>query len=158
MGAGLRSANIRSPSRVKSGSICSIIKVPSANNGASWASGLLHGDCLTVMRDMTSSNAEFRAALRELATLLVYEATRTLERADVPSLRRVRAQNFGFRPGIEVTDVRQVKGLEFDYVVMLDVNASTYSQDDESRHLFHIDRLTALRNLRVTVKEGPGAK
>jgi uracil phosphoribosyltransferase len=33
---------------------------------------------LTVMRDERSSNAEFRAALRELATLLVYEATRGL--------------------------------------------------------------------------------
>jgi uracil phosphoribosyltransferase len=33
---------------------------------------------LTVMRDERSSNAEFRAALRELATLLVYEATRSL--------------------------------------------------------------------------------
>ena len=39
---------------------------------------------LTVMRDERSTNSEFRAALRELATLLVYEATRTLERADVP--------------------------------------------------------------------------
>ncbi|WP_073389352.1 uracil phosphoribosyltransferase [Jatrophihabitans endophyticus] len=39
---------------------------------------------LTVMRDETSSNAEFRAALREIASLLVYEATRELERADVP--------------------------------------------------------------------------
>src|SRR5579875_4013975 len=36
------------------------------------------------MRDEQSSNAEFRAALRELATLLVYEATRELERRDVP--------------------------------------------------------------------------
>ncbi|UQX87803.1 uracil phosphoribosyltransferase [Jatrophihabitans telluris] len=33
---------------------------------------------LSVMRDETSSNAEFRAALRELSTLLVYEATRDL--------------------------------------------------------------------------------
>jgi uracil phosphoribosyltransferase len=39
---------------------------------------------LTVMRDENSSNAEFRAALRELSTLLVYEATRELERADHP--------------------------------------------------------------------------
>ena len=39
---------------------------------------------LTVMRDERSSNAEFRAALRELATLLVYEATRELARAEVP--------------------------------------------------------------------------
>ena len=36
---------------------------------------------LTVMRDERSSNAEFRAALRELATLLVYEATRGLATA-----------------------------------------------------------------------------
>src|ERR1700712_2423241 len=39
---------------------------------------------LTVMRDERSSNAEFRSALRELTTLLVYEATRDLERADIP--------------------------------------------------------------------------
>jgi uracil phosphoribosyltransferase len=35
------------------------------------------------MRDERSSNAEFRAALRELATLLVYEATRNLASTDV---------------------------------------------------------------------------
>lgn len=39
---------------------------------------------LTVMRDADSSNAEFRAALRELATLLVYEATRDLQTAELP--------------------------------------------------------------------------
>jgi len=39
---------------------------------------------LTVMRDENSSNAEFRAALRELATLLTYEATRDLTTAEVP--------------------------------------------------------------------------
>jgi DNA helicase-2/ATP-dependent DNA helicase PcrA len=78
-----------------------------------------------------------------------------LLRADVPSLRRVRAQNFGFRPGIEVTDVRQVKGLEFDYVVMLDVNASTYSEDDESRHLFHIGVTRAAHQLWLVATARP---
>jgi uracil phosphoribosyltransferase len=39
---------------------------------------------LTVMRDERSTNSEFRAALRELATLLMYEATRNLERQDLP--------------------------------------------------------------------------
>jgi uracil phosphoribosyltransferase len=39
---------------------------------------------LTVMRDQRSTNSEFRAALRELATLLVYEATRELPTADLP--------------------------------------------------------------------------
>jgi len=39
---------------------------------------------LTVMRDERSTNSEFRAALRELATLLVYEATRELARQEAP--------------------------------------------------------------------------
>jgi len=39
---------------------------------------------LTVMRDKSCSNAEFRAALTELASLLVYEATRDLPIAEVP--------------------------------------------------------------------------
>jgi uracil phosphoribosyltransferase len=39
---------------------------------------------LTVMRNKDSSNADFRSALRELATLLVYEATRGLQARDVP--------------------------------------------------------------------------
>ena len=39
---------------------------------------------LSVMREEASSNAEFRAALRELATLLVYEATRDLQVRELP--------------------------------------------------------------------------
>ena len=46
---------------------------------------------LTVMRAQQSSNAEFRAALRELATLLVYEATRSLERVAVDVVTPVAA-------------------------------------------------------------------
>jgi uracil phosphoribosyltransferase len=46
---------------------------------------------LTVMRDERSTNSEFRAALRELATLLVYEATRTLQTAEVPIVTPVAA-------------------------------------------------------------------
>jgi DNA helicase II / ATP-dependent DNA helicase PcrA len=74
-----------------------------------------------------------------------------LRRAEVPALRRVRAQDFGFRPGVEVTDVRQVKGLEFDYIVMLDANASSYGRDDESRHLFHIGVTRAAYQLWILV-------
>jgi uracil phosphoribosyltransferase len=39
---------------------------------------------LTVMRDERSTNSEFRAALRELSTLLMYEATRELPTASAP--------------------------------------------------------------------------
>jgi DNA helicase-2/ATP-dependent DNA helicase PcrA len=78
-----------------------------------------------------------------------------LRRAEVPSLRRVRAQEFTFKPGVEVTDVRQVKGLEFDYVVMLDVNAASYGKDDESRHLFHIGVTRAAHQLWLVVTGTP---
>jgi len=44
---------------------------------------------LTVMRAQGSTNSEFRAALRELATLLVYEATRGLSTADLPIITPV---------------------------------------------------------------------
>jgi DNA helicase-2/ATP-dependent DNA helicase PcrA len=86
------------------------------------------------------------------------QADRTFEglrRAEVPGLRRVRAQDFTFRPGIEVTDVRQVKGLEFDYVIMLDANASSYGPDDESRHLFHIGVTRAAHQLWLIVTGSP---
>jgi DNA helicase-2/ATP-dependent DNA helicase PcrA len=78
-----------------------------------------------------------------------------LQRAEVPALRRVRAQEFSFRPGVEVTDVRQVKGLEFDYVVMLDANAQSYGRDDESRHLFHIGVTRAAHQLWLVATATP---
>ena len=80
-----------------------------------------------------------------------------LRRAEVPALRRVTAQEFTFRPGVDVTDARQVKGLEFDYVVMLDVNASSYGTDDEARHLFHIGVTRAAHQLWIIVTGTPSA-
>jgi DNA helicase-2/ATP-dependent DNA helicase PcrA len=35
-------------------------------------------------------------------------------------------QNFDFSPGVDVTDVYQVKGLEYDYVVLLEATAEQY--------------------------------
>jgi DNA helicase II / ATP-dependent DNA helicase PcrA len=78
-----------------------------------------------------------------------------LRRAEVPLLRRVRAQEFSFRPGIEVTEIRQVKGLEFDYVVLCEVNAGSYGTDDESRHLLHIAATRAAHQLWLLVTGAP---
>ncbi|HKA86320.1 MAG TPA: ATP-binding domain-containing protein [Haliangiales bacterium] len=61
-----------------------------------------------------------------------------LARAEVPGLRRVRREDFAFAPGVDVTDVTQVKGLEFDYVLLPDVNASAYPDALEARHMLHI--------------------
>jgi DNA helicase-2/ATP-dependent DNA helicase PcrA len=78
-----------------------------------------------------------------------------LRRAEVPSLRRVRAQNFAFRPGVEVSEIRQAKGLEFDYVILVDVNAASFGTDDESRHLFHIGATRAAHQLWLIVTATP---
>lgn len=82
---------------------------------------------------------------------MYYEA---LKMAEIPRLRRVRHFEFAFRPGVEVTEIRQVKGLEYDYVVLLDVNASSYPTDDESRHLLHIGATRAAHQLWL-VSSGP---
>ena len=70
-----------------------------------------------------------------------------LSRAEVPTLRRVRRHDFRFEPGVDVTDVSQVKGLEFDYVVMVDVNTAVYNDTVEARHLLHIGVTRAAHQL-----------
>jgi DNA helicase II / ATP-dependent DNA helicase PcrA len=78
-----------------------------------------------------------------------------LRRAEVPSLRRVRRQDFPFVPGVDVTDVAQVKGLEFDYVVMVDVNAPIYPDTVEARHLLHIGITRAAHQLWLVTTGDP---
>lgn len=72
-----------------------------------------------------------------------------LRHGEVPNLRRVADQDFPFRPGVDVTDVRQVKGLEFDYVVIVECNTATFPVDDEARHLLHIAATRAAHQLWV---------
>lgn len=78
-----------------------------------------------------------------------------LAKAETPYLRRIADQDFPFRPGIDVTDVRQVKGLEFDYVVLVEVNEATFPDDDEARHLLHIGATRAAHQLWLLASEKP---
>ncbi len=70
-----------------------------------------------------------------------------LRRAEVPAMRRVKRDEFSFQPGVDVTDVTNVKGLEFDYVVMVDVNAASYPDQHWARHLLHIGVTRAAHQL-----------
>jgi len=83
-----------------------------------------------------------------------YDALRI---AEVPKVRRVGRQDFSFTPGIDVTDVRQVKGLEFDYVVILDPTSQNYPEVVESRHLLHIAATRAAHQLWM-ICSGPVSK
>lgn len=78
-----------------------------------------------------------------------------LRKAEVRGLRRVANQDFVFKPGVDVTDVRQVKGLEFDYVVLVEVSEASYPLEDEARHLLHIGATRAAHLLWVLATGRP---
>lgn len=70
-----------------------------------------------------------------------------LLKADLPRLRRIRNGEFPFKAGIEVTEVTQVKGLEFDYVVVLDVDSMSYPDTPAARRLLHVAATRAVHQL-----------
>jgi DNA helicase-2/ATP-dependent DNA helicase PcrA len=70
-----------------------------------------------------------------------------LERSELVRLRRIRDGEFPFKAGIEVTEVTQVKGLEFDYVIVLDVDATNYPDSPASRRLLHVAATRAVHQL-----------
>jgi DNA helicase IV len=75
--------------------------------------------------------------------------------SDLPEARLVLDGAFTFQPGVDVTDVAAVKGLEFDYVVVLDANASSYPDSDESRRRLHVAVTRASHQLWVLAPGTP---
>ncbi len=70
-----------------------------------------------------------------------------LKKSEIPRLSLVVDEDFSFAPGVEVTEVRQVKGLEFDYVILVEVNSESYPNTEESRHLLHVGATRAAHQL-----------
>jgi DNA helicase IV len=58
-------------------------------------------------------------------------------RAHLP-VRLVWGGEFRFAPGVDVTTVDQVRGLEFDHVIVPDASARTYGADGASRRALYI--------------------
>jgi DNA helicase-2/ATP-dependent DNA helicase PcrA len=83
------------------------------------------------------------------------EYSRGLQNAEVPHVRLIAEQDFPFRPGVDVSDVRQVKGLEFDYVVLVEVTSTSYPESAESRHLLHIAATRAAHQLWIMTSDRP---
>jgi ATP-dependent DNA helicase UvrD/PcrA len=61
----------------------------------------------------------------------------------------VRRGEFSFAPGIEVTDVSQVKGLEFDVVVVPDATPARYPDEPDARRKLHVACTRAICGLWV---------
>jgi len=94
------------------------------------------------------------ALLTPSATLsqLYFEA---FQRCELPRLQLVNDQDFSFEPGIEISEVDQVKGLEFDYVVLLDATATHYPDTPAARRLLHVGATRAIHQLWLTTLGTP---
>jgi len=78
-----------------------------------------------------------------------------LERCDLARVRLVEHGDFTFAPGIEVTELEQAKGLEFDYVILVDVDAVAYPEGHESRRRLHVGASRAVHQLWLTTVGTP---
>ncbi len=67
--------------------------------------------------------------------------------SSMEGLRLALDDQFEFRPGIDVTSVDLVKGLEFDYVLLPDANNSSYHETDFSRRRLHVALTRAVHQL-----------
>ena len=76
---------------------------------------------------------------------------------DLPKVRLVLDGEFDFSPGVDVTLAGQVKGLEFDYVIVPDASSHIYNDTDEDRRLLHVASTRAIHQLWVVsvVKPSP---
>ena len=113
-----------------------------------------HGACIASLSDALTE----LAAAEPLASVAVLtpspELSATyfagLDRCEVPRLHHVTKQDFRFAPGIEVTEIQQVKGLEFDYVVLVGVDAEHFDTSPKARRLLHVGATRAVHQLWVT--------
>ena len=58
--------------------------------------------------------------------------------AELHEARLVLHGDFTFEPGIDVTEVDNAKGLEFDYVIVPDATAAAYPDTQEARRRIHV--------------------
>lgn len=80
---------------------------------------------------------------REVAIRTYANLTRTPQLAP----RLALDGDFDFRPGILVTCVEEVRGLEFDHVVLPDVSTASYSDDDGARRALYLAMTRTMHQL-----------
>jgi len=57
---------------------------------------------------------------------------------DCESVRIILDGRFKFDPGIDITTIDEIKGLEFDYVIIPDAHSFVYREDNLSRRAFYV--------------------
>jgi DNA helicase II / ATP-dependent DNA helicase PcrA len=75
--------------------------------------------------------------------------------SNLTDCRLVLDGEFPFRPGIDVTVTSQVKGLEFDYVIVPDADSKYYGADDNARRTLHLACTRACHQLWLVASGTP---
>ncbi len=64
--------------------------------------------------------------------------TQELRKLGLPSVRFGHREQFDFSPGVVITSIHQVKGLEFRNVLVVEPSEENYPSDDEGRNLLYV--------------------
>ena len=120
-----------------------------------------HGACVAYLADALAelvahepfASVAILAPSRELAALY----HRGLATSEIPRLRLVEDQRFTFAPGVEVTEIEQVKGLEFDYVVLIETSTTHFPDTASARRRLHVGATRAVHQLWLTSVGTPAA-
>jgi DNA helicase-2/ATP-dependent DNA helicase PcrA len=120
-----------------------------------------HGACVAFLaeelRALLHAEPHANVALLTPDAALAELYVRGLRRAEVPDVRLVENQKFAFAAGVDVVEASQVKGLEFDYVVIIEASAAHWPDTPHHRRLLHVAATRAVHQLWLTAVGSPAS-
>jgi DNA helicase-2/ATP-dependent DNA helicase PcrA len=140
-------AHVEVPVTTREGPPVELFDFASPGETVAWLSEVLK----QLARDEPDANVALVARFPQQADMY-FEG---LSRAEVPNVRRVARQDFSWDPGVDVTDVRQTKGLEFDEVILLETTAASYPATSQARHALYVGATRASHQLWCTASDAP---
>jgi DNA helicase II / ATP-dependent DNA helicase PcrA len=112
-----------------------------------------HGACVAFLTDTLNQ----LAADEPLASVALLTPSRELSDVYFRGLHTSEISRFTFAPGVEVTEVEQVKGLEFDYVILIEASTQSYPDTPSARRRLHVGATRAVHQLWLTSVGTPSA-
>ncbi len=92
---------------------------------------------------------EKKATVAIICNQMLYARELYQELKELGRVRLVEHCDFSFRPGVDVTTVDQIRGLEFDYVIIPDADVTNYPLSPVSRKRLHLAATRAIHQLWV---------
>ncbi|MGC6508176.1 MAG: 3'-5' exonuclease [Myxococcota bacterium] len=118
-----------------------------------------HGACVAFLADalrgLIASEGLANVALLTPAPAISQMYYKGLRDAGLTRTRLITNQNFSFKPGIDIVEVSEVKGLEFDYVVVIEASRRYYPDMAHYQRLLHVAATRAVHQLWLTCVDSP---